>query len=503
MRVINTAVLVAGFASIAPALALDASGLQPLQLNLSDIANDRSNVPIQALFLQVQNHINRMLTARGLSNGFASLDGNGLLPLAQLSPVNLMFSKGGSIRSLIIPGSGIGSDFNVLSRSGYWLRNTPTASAVANFVRLNDRLIIGKDAQSWSGAYDEAGTDFAWKMGRGNYSYLPRNTMMWVANPYGTIGGLFSSRTEDSSKLPGVTKSNCCAIAVASVVLNDNATISQNAWNYYATGVKTAGAGNVHNAEFDVLNATNTVVRIGPYKQDSGGITLGLSLNAGGEGAPYNNPSNRPYPQTTSSSAAMQILSNGTTFDKGIVIKTASISPTADGSTVGLDMPANYLVRWPFDASDATGGYITSSVSSTATELGLELSDFGALFKNRLGTIYGQINLVRNAVNRPVLSASVAGEPVQIAAIGSDSNIDLQLAPKGTGRAIAPNVTATATMTPPAYTAATLPSNAPTGSIAYCSDCREPGQAQGAGTGILAFKNASEWRSSAGGLVLN
>lgn len=407
--------------------------------------------------------------------------------------------------ALSVPGTGTGADLSVASKSGYWLRNTPASSPIANFVRLNDRLIIGKDAQSWSGAYDSAGSDFAWTMGQGIFGYLPRNSMAWFANPYGTIAGLFSSRTGDSNKLPGVSHSGCCAIPVASLILNDNATIPQSAWNYYATAVSLAGAGQTHNLEFDILNASSTVYPITPYGDNPKQMTVSMAVQSGGEGAPYNNPSNPPYPTVAASSAAMMIQSNGTTFDKGIVIRSAAISPTVGGGagqTVAMEMPANNVIRWAYNATGEVGAWINSSVSSASTQMGLEFTDFGALFKNRAGAIYGQINLVPNAVNYPRLSASTAGKPVQVAATGSDTNIDLQLAPKGTGRAIAPNVTATTTMTPPIYTATRLPSNAPTGSIAYCSDCREPGQAQGAGTGILAFKNASGWRSSAGGGLL-
>lgn len=50
---------------------------------------------------------------------------------------------------------------------------------------------------------------------------------------------------------------------------------------------------------------------------------------------------------------------------------------------------------------------------------------------------------------------------------------------------------------------AALPATAGAGSQLYCSDCREPGQAAGAGTGITVFRNASGWRSSAGGAAAN
>lgn len=364
--------------------------------------------------------------------------------------------------------------FSVAATAGYWTSNTTPA----NFVRLNDRLVIGKDAQSWSGAYTTSGTDFAWTMGQGIYGYLPRNALTWTANPYGTIGGLFSSRTGDSSKLPGISNSGCCAIPVASLALNDNSTTPQAAWNYYATAVKTAGAGDTHNAEFDVLNATNTVTRIGPYTQDSGGITLGLSLNAGGEGAPYNNPSNPPYPNVAASSAAMQIFGNGTTFDKGIVVKSAAISPTADGQTVAIELPTNNVIRWVYNGSPpGLGAFLNSSVSSSAASNGLNFTDDGAMFQSGLGTLYAQITTAQNAVNRPVLSPATAGNPVLYSALGSDTNIDIGLVPKGGGLV---NLTAGFLM----------PFAAPASSSAAC----RPGQEQTDGAYLYVCVATNKWR---------
>ncbi|MGH1573411.1 hypothetical protein ACRAWG_25490 [Methylobacterium sp. P31] len=388
---------------------------------------------------------------------------------------------------------------SVLPTPSYW-----TSDAIpARIIRLNDRVLIGKEANKWDGAYRGIGADFTWTMGRGNYAYLPRNAELIVTNPYSEIGALFASRTGDSASLPGIPQSACCAIGAATLILNDNKTTVQPAWNWYATGVRLPGTGDVLNGEFDVLNATQKVVRAPVYGANPTGISMGLALNAGGEGAPYNNPSQPPFPQLAASTAALMVMGNGSTFDKGILIKSASISPTADGSTVAIDMPANNLLRWAYDNTDATGGYVTSSVSNISTQIGLELTDNGALFKNRIGTIFAQVNLIPGAVNRPVLSGAIAGQPVQLAAIGTDANVDVQIAPKGAGRVFISSAVVTGHFQMPLHNASQLPPNAPIGSAAYCSDCREPGQAHGAGTGMLVFKNASGWRSAAGGAILN
>ncbi|TXN06067.1 hypothetical protein FV219_10005 [Methylobacterium sp. WL122] len=358
---------------------------------------------------------------------------------------------------------------------GYWL-DRPKGAAIT---RLNDRVFIGSDATAWPGIIAANGTTWPWTMGQGIFGYLPRNAMVWASNPFGTIGILSSSHTGDSSKLPGEPTSGCCAIPFASLILNDNATKVQPAWNYYATAVRTAGAGETHNFEFDILNATSSVVRVPVYGNNPAGITIGGALQAGGEGAPYNNPSNPPYPNVSASSAALVVSGNGTTFDKGIVIKSAGISPTADGSTVAVDMPAGHLLRWVFDASDATGAYITSFVSNVVNQMGMVFSDTGVLFQNRAGDLMAQVALVKGAVNRPVLSGSTIGVPVNLYAAGRDDNIDLNLSAKGTG-----------TIRPSRLS---LPFSAPVSSSAKCA----AGEIRSDGAYVYVCAIANSWRRAA------
>lgn len=88
--------------------------------------------------------------------------------------------------------------------------------------------------------------------------------------------------------------------------------------------------------------------------------------------------------------------------------------------------------------------------------------------------------------------------PVASATLRGTGSLNL-----GVGAVTATSViNATVPVKPPGYSLATLPAS-PVGSQAYCTDCREPGQAAGAGTGMPVFKNASGWRSMAGGAAAN
>lgn len=335
------------------------------------------------------------------------------------------------LATLVVNGKGDGASLNVPSTGGYWINN----SAPANIARLNDRVLIGKTANTWDGHQGHAGTDFTWTMGHTIYSYLVRNAQLVSTNPYSEVAALFASRTGDSASLPGQTNSTCCAISAAVLGLNDNAAVPQSMYGLYSTLARLPGTGEIVN-EIDVLNADNQTFPISPYGPDPSSTSIGLAINAGGEGAPYNAASLGgvlPFPQTSSSTAALKISGNGTSFLAGIVVKSGTIAPASDGTTVAMDLPANNFVRWTFDPTAVTGGFITSSVSSATTQNGLTFSDFGAIFGNRAGDFFGQISGPAGAKNRVALTASLSGQPVSVSATGADYNVDLALSPQRGG----------------------------------------------------------------------
>ena len=343
-----------------------------------------------------------------------------------------------SVRAKKLTLDGDGPALDAPSTGAYWNNTTGTggvADKPARILRFSDRLLVGLAAK-WSGNYADFSNDFHWNMGNGYYAYLPRNAQVQVVNPYGQIGGYFAGNTANSSSMPGITGSLCCNIPLAIQSFNDaTGGQKQAAWGLYSTLVRGPGAGSMVN-EIDVMNAGGNVVRASSYQ---GGApndwTVGLALQAGGEGWFEANAHGQPAPWPTNhpASTALFIGGNGSTWDKGITIQSGSISPTTDGSTVGMELPRSHLVRWVFDTSGTTGAFIDSQVSNPGNQMGLQFSDYGALFLNRGGTLFAQINVVPNAVNRPMLSAGAAGAAVSLSALGSDTNIDIKLEPAGGG----------------------------------------------------------------------
>jgi hypothetical protein len=101
---------------------------------------------------------------------------------------------------------------------------------------------------------------------------------------------------------------------------------------------------------------------------------------------------------------------------------------------------------------------------------------------------------VASPVNQLVFSGAAAGASPKLSSLGSDTNIDLTLTPKGTG-----SVVATAPVKLQGYTVATLPTAGTIGRVAYVTDATAPtylGTLTGGGTvKVPVFDNGTAWVS--------
>jgi hypothetical protein len=115
------------------------------------------------------------------------------------------------------------------------------------------------------------------------------------------------------------------------------------------------------------------------------------------------------------------------------------------------------------------------------------------------------------------LLTTASGSTPAVFAAGNSANIDLRLYAAGTGTlrldspvslsqpvtALKPITMADLLIVKSVAFAALPSSGVPPGSVLFCTDCREPGQASGAGTGALVVRNATGWRAVAGGAAAN
>lgn len=285
----------------------------------------------------------------------------------------------------------------------------------AKIDRMNDRLLIGaasdNDGKITS---DINSTNKDWLEVIRNST--TNNTQVAVLSTIGQCSILGGSRTSDS----GLTDSMGC-IGLQGWAINDNTTNIQTAYGAYLEVRRSDGAGRTHGFELDVVNYGNAV-SVQPYDMFQQGLTVGGWLASGGEIA------------ATRASAALAIINNGSSWEKGIVFHSTALDGTdgITGTGVAVEMAKGHVMRWMY-GSGSQGASITSSVSNSSAEQALQFSDIGLLFRNGSQKNMFQVAISGTAVNGVSVTPANASSSPSISAVGDDTNINLTLSPKGTG----------------------------------------------------------------------
>lgn len=265
------------------------------------------------------------------------------------------------------------------------------------------------------------------------FHYLERMSRNTFIGPTDGIG-VFGTAHNDGAGYAGA------AIGVAGLGYNDN-TVGPGggAWALYGTAVRNAGTtGPTHGMELDIANRGNEL-ELYPFDMFSSGQTHGIWLGSGGELGGVGENGGVPL---NSASVAIGIVSNDgnptktARFLKGIVFQSDSLKGTdgVTGEGIAIALANRHTMQW-YGASNQRLGAVTCQGTDASKALRINLSDNGVLFQKNTG---GQTQFSIEAIpgtpaNFPVVRAATAGNPVQLAASGSDANIGLLLKPKGAG----------------------------------------------------------------------
>lgn len=302
----------------------------------------------------------------------------------------------------------------------YLLNSNPTPTGAATWVFQNGADLSGAgnlvgNVISRSVVYTPTWVTNSYNNAWG---YMPSNS---VQTNYPKIGNLgFTAMAEVTGNEPA----GSATIGFSSAIENKNTGLGAS-WCYYGTtlGNTTAVSAATHCVEYDILAASTNV-----------GTTIGIAMNAGGEAA------NMPGMGYTFQSvgAAIQIAVNNqgnyanVNFSKGLYITSNAIEPTFN---TAINLSLNHAIRWT-GAGFSQLGAIQSTVSVASQATSLAFTQFG-LFVNNAGNYpLLQINnsTSTSATNYFLFDAAIAGGTPTINAIGVDTNIDLKLFPKGTGK---------------------------------------------------------------------
>lgn len=189
------------------------------------------------------------------------------------------------------------------------------------------------------------------------------------------------------------------------------------------TGV--AGNGGAYGIEIDTMNYVSAVAVTDPYVQ-SDDQTVSAQLASGG-GFP-----GTLYPTTV----GINFQNNNTTFDKGIVFGSNSITGAdgTNGSGVAIAFGKGHTIQWYSGAGVNTSSILCNGTTTAASVQQL-FSDNQVIWRNASTKSIFVATGVASGVNGLQALGSAAASPVQLQAVGDDTNIDLQITPKGTGLA--------------------------------------------------------------------
>ena len=329
-----------------------------------------------------------------------------------------------------------------LATGGFWDDDTPSG----RMFRFADRVFVG-DAATEGGGAQFPGVEKSWVgfSASGFMTYFDSRSTMAVYSPIGAVGIAGASRSSDNDRAGELN-----TIGGGFYVNNDNTdgANKKSAWAIYGHAATDADNEFTAAMELDACTTT-TAVGVTPFTMGVAGGVATAWLGVGGEtaqglvangfGATLNNVSCAVGIVNTADSAA------GNRYAKGIVFQSNAIAGT-DGSTgtgIAIEMVKGHEISWMFSAgANAYAGKIRAESADSATHQRIVMGT-GAFqvrgVQSDLTTEQPLFQIVAPtmgaaAVNYMSFSPALAGTGVtQVNAAGPDTNVDIQITPKGSG----------------------------------------------------------------------
>jgi hypothetical protein len=263
----------------------------------------------------------------------------------------------------------------------------------------------------------------------GIFGYLEQSASL---SGYANIGIHGSARSFGGAGTAGEAD-----IGIASFGYNDIIGGLQGVWGLYSTVINESGVlGPTHGMEIDVANMGATVP-IWPATPFMQGLTSGAWICSGGEST---EPSAGGSPGAASVGIAIiqndsQVVKTAS-FEKGIVFHNNAILGT-DGATgigIAIAFATGHSMQWYNNSNQLCAEIVATGRTLANTGFRMDFTDTGIRFEDRITGAFS-LAITKPAVpaNGLSISGSEAGSPIIVSAQGSDTNIDLVIAAKGTG----------------------------------------------------------------------
>ena len=215
-------------------------------------------------------------------------------------------------------------------------------------------------------------------------------------------------------------------IAFAAYAVNDT-TDGDIVYAGYFEAIRKPGAGISQGIEVNSANE-GSVVDMTPHNPSVAGASIGAWIASGGEQA------TKEY-VLQDSTVGLAVVFNGAPWKRGIIVSHNAI--TSGGSALALSANAAHPIDWfagTFGSASTKIGFIRCTATTATFATSISLTDDGCAIQdlsaaNTLFLVAGSAS----TVNGFKASAGTTGNGPQLEAVGSDTNINLHLAPKGTG----------------------------------------------------------------------
>lgn len=315
-----------------------------------------------------------------------------------------------------------------LPTGGFWMDESPTP----RHWRLADRTFIGAAAGESNGnklqGTPPTGTFLTTQMGA---FWMERGATTLSVAPFGDFGGVFAARTSDKA---GTGYYGTATIGVLGIVENDDVSVNQTiGWAGYFEANRNANNKVVYGLEISLKNKGDNKTS-NPYTIDFG--STGIWLPAGGD-ASYNGVNANPC-------ATAIMIGRGDdqgdpslpmSWNKGIIFNAKGITGTdgVTGTGIAIEFAKGHVVNWT-TPTGAQGASIRSDVDDTAERQGLIFTNKQVQF---VGSGVGFTAIISEGTgldNHIRMFSEATGTGPQVQAAGSDTNIDLRLVSKGTGK---------------------------------------------------------------------
>jgi hypothetical protein len=347
---------------------------------------------------------------------------------ATLSPVSLINPAGSTAGQVIVStGPGTAPSWSSalgplsMSSSGQFYQGSG-----AKVNRINDRLFVGPATlNNGTNAASQPDWWTQYQLAKGRTYGFIQTAQMAVLNDSAGKDSLMGIVT--GAQTTGRPSSGAQVMGITAIGVN-NANTSQAAnaaWAGYFEAFRdttVSGNGGAYGIEIDTMNFTNATPVTDPYSQ-ANDQTIGIQMASGG------GFSGTLYPTTV----GLNFQNNNTTFDKGIVFGSNSITGATgtSGSGVAIALGRGHMLQWYGSAGVATSSILANGTTA-AGGVSQQFSDNAVAFNNASAKSILKVLGVASGVNGVQVLGAATGQAVAVQAIGDDTNIPLQISGKGT-----------------------------------------------------------------------